>query len=285
MKDATSSVNKRPGGFTLIATVMIVVLVAIAVIGLLSVVSTRTATTSITAKRAEARANAMVGLREALSQLQEHAGPDQRITATASILDADPETEEIEDVPNPHWIGVWSTLWDESGAEYIRRNDRRGGLLDRRTDQPMQSPEAKERRVLTWLVSGNEMADPRIESGDRLPVRPVTPIAEDDEDAVEVVGKGSALRKGTVRVYRIPIPDSQNRSEGRGPDTRQTVGHYAYWVGDENVKAKVNVANPYHDLRVAPENADAGAYSTLIATPTARFDHVWENGDIPEELN
>lgn len=54
----------------------------------------------------EAQQNALMALNIALASLQELAGPDQRITATASILNASNNT-----IPESHrqWTGVWST--------------------------------------------------------------------------------------------------------------------------------------------------------------------------------
>lgn len=277
---------QRQSGFTLIATLLIVAVVAVVVIGFLSVVSSRTAATNINARRAEAQANAFVGLRMAVSQLQEHAGPDQRVTATAGVLDSDPETEEIDGVPNPHWTGVWSSLWDdETGSEYIRRNDRRGGLLDRRTDQPLTEPREKEGKVLTWLVSGNEQASAERLQGTQLPVRPVDAFADDDDQVVELVGTGSALRDGRVSVRKVAIPvTTPVRDPLEKSRKRRVGGHYAFWVGDENVKAKVNVKNPYADLKIEPQAADDGAYSKLMTASSARFNSVWESADLEDEL-
>ena len=42
------------------------------------------------------RVHARFGLQVAIGELQEHAGPDQRLTALGSILDEDPYTEEPE---------------------------------------------------------------------------------------------------------------------------------------------------------------------------------------------
>ncbi|MCB1094839.1 MAG: hypothetical protein KDN22_04590 [Verrucomicrobiae bacterium] len=272
-------------GFTLIATLLIVALVAVAVVGFLSVVSSRTATTNINARRAEAQSNALVGVRMAVAQLQEFAGPDQRVTATAEILDRDPATDDIEGVAHPHWTGVWSSTWDDTGAEYIRRNDRRGGLLDRRTDQPMTDPRDKESKVLTWLVSGNEQANAQRQQGTQLPVRPGEAFPEDGDDTVEVVGSGSALQKDAVRVQKVPIPTSTPRRDPQEKGRRPGVGgHYAFWVGDENVKAKVNVRNPHIDQKIDPEHAGDGVYSSLMTAPSARFDPVWQNADIDESL-
>ena len=47
-----------------------------------------------------ARDNAIYAFRLALSEIQKHVGPDQRITARADLLD--------ENITNPYWIGIWN---------------------------------------------------------------------------------------------------------------------------------------------------------------------------------
>ena len=281
------------GGFTLIATLLIVAVVAVAVIGFLSVVTSRTATTNINAKRAEAQTNALVGLRMAVAQLQEHAGPDQRITATAGILDADRESEEIEGVAEPHWTGVWRTTWDDQGTEYIRRNDRRGGLLDRRTNAPMHTPESKEEKVITWLVSGNERATVDGLSGTLLPERPtatgalaVASDANEDDRMARLVGGGSALREDWVHALKVEIEASETQlhtEQQMKKRPARTSGHYAYWIGDENTKAKVNIINPRADLKIESQNASQGAYTQLALASAAKFDHIWEQAGLDDE--
>jgi hypothetical protein len=82
-----------------------------------------------------ARQNAYFGLMVAIGELQKSAGPDQRITARADILDAavggvDPE--------QPYWLGVWDS--DIVGWEHFTATEKMNSAR--------------------WLVSGNQGRSP-----------------------------------------------------------------------------------------------------------------------------
>ena len=74
-------------GFSLITTVMILTLLALIAIGLLSLSTVTIRSTTALDAQLEARANARLALMLALGELQQQMGPDQRISASASILD------------------------------------------------------------------------------------------------------------------------------------------------------------------------------------------------------
>jgi len=84
-----------------------------------------------TQSKIKAEQNAYNAALIALSELQKHCGVDQRSTASAGILDSNKAADSptIEDVPHPHWTGVWS---------YGTNSE---GFLSKSNE--------------TWLVSGN----------------------------------------------------------------------------------------------------------------------------------
>ena len=108
---AISSERKRPA-FALIVslTLMSFILMLMLSLSSLVLVSSRQATASINA--AIARQNAKYAL-QLIMQLQKYVGPDQRVTAMASIMDdklSDEETEKPHKGINaPYFTGVWST--------------------------------------------------------------------------------------------------------------------------------------------------------------------------------
>ena len=75
-------------GFALVATVSMMVLLTLVAIAMLSLSTIEQRSSGGSANEADrmARANARMALMIAIGELQEAAGPDQRVTATASIL-------------------------------------------------------------------------------------------------------------------------------------------------------------------------------------------------------
>ncbi|MFM9016693.1 MAG: hypothetical protein ACKOLZ_04140, partial [Verrucomicrobiota bacterium] len=163
---------------------------------------------------ARARLNAAMALRLALAHLQQEAGPDRRATGRAEIIQ--PETS-VSNLRNPMWTGVW------------------------RTDRPNQPP--------AWLVSGRHDQTAGAQSvsmeglsdygpGHLHPL--VTAYPPVGVESVTLVGEGSANRfsaadpgkpSGFVEgLPKIPFPE--------------TSGAYAYWIGDEGIKARINLTDP-----------------------------------------
>lgn len=154
-----------------------------------------------------ARENAQFGLLLALGELQKHTGPDQRVTATASIL----EESYGESPAQPHWVGVWNSASADisAPAEQIDKVS-----LFRR-----------------WLVSVPEDID---ETELILPAEFVR-----SNDWIPMVAEGTlgAGASDTEMVYA-------------GLEELPT-GHFAFWIGDESVKARYNLVEPastYADL-------------------------------------
>ena len=75
-------------GFSLVTTVMVLTLLALISIGLLSLSTVTLRSNTAMDAQAEAKANARLALMLAVGELQRQLGPDQRISASASILDS-----------------------------------------------------------------------------------------------------------------------------------------------------------------------------------------------------
>jgi hypothetical protein len=105
---------------------------------------------------------------------------------------------------NPYWTGVW----------------------DATSTAPVP---------LTWLVSGNEAQSLALTPA----AAPVADPAPGNESvwllcaSVGTPGQRIKLARQPVRAADLP-----------GLDGPQSIGHYAWWVADEGVKAKFNLANP-----------------------------------------
>lgn len=177
----------------------------------------------------EARANARMALMLAVGELQVLTGPDRRITATAQLARNSPA------VRNPHWTGVW-------------RNAGTSSILP---GESTSSPQ-----LLSWLVSGNEAVALPSGTGDALPAftpymnfnRNTPQLAPgSNENAVTLLGGGSV----ELSTYDA---DGDGMEDGggivaplvsiRNPEAGVS-GRYAYWIGDEGVKARINLIDPY----------------------------------------
>ncbi|WP_269522707.1 hypothetical protein [Coraliomargarita parva] len=138
----------RNGGFALVVALTLMAFILLLVVSLASLARVETLNSSNQMEHLQARQNALLSLNVALGELQKQTGPDQRITATSSILDSDPATSEIDGQEEANWTGVW----DNSG------------------------------NLLTWLVSGNEGLE-RSDTGfiepDSLPAKHVA-LADDN---------------------------------------------------------------------------------------------------------
>ena len=118
--------RQQAPGFALVATVSMMVLMTLIAVGMLSLSTIEQRSSGGGANEADrmARANARMALMIALGELQKAAGPDQRVTATASILGNANNTgysmngatrENIKDTAavdgRKHWVGVVSAFY------------------------------------------------------------------------------------------------------------------------------------------------------------------------------
>ncbi|MGE9290091.1 MAG: hypothetical protein ACQKBT_03820 [Puniceicoccales bacterium] len=156
-----------------------------------SVVLVETKTATQFSETNSARMNALTGLYIALGEIQKHTGPDQRVTANATLLDSDIDNTELDGIypSRSQWTGVWS---DSDTLE-------------------------------TWLVSGNHRKDAEI-----------SPLTSDSSAATMI----QILEEHSVEAPLESIDSSSS---------------FAYWVSDEGMKAKVNLAsiNAEHPLTSA----------------------------------
>ncbi|MBU61533.1 MAG: hypothetical protein CMI26_03405 [Opitutae bacterium] len=160
----------------------------------MSLVSLELRQSQLREKSVLAKTHARYGLSVALGELNKHLGPDQRISATAAILEKESIDSGSELGGRRHWTGVWN---------------------------------ANNKKIPpVWLVS-EEDANP-FDHGS-LPL--------DSTERVELVrgtGEGSSV-EDEVRVTKIGLGLLSNTN------SKTSSGSYAYWVGDEGLKAKISM--------------------------------------------
>ncbi len=228
--------RRAPGGFALVVTMALAVLLMIVGVGLLSLAAVTLRGAALGGARAEARANARLGLLVALNELQRDLGPDRRVSATAAVLDEDPASPEPDGVTHPHWTAVWSTEWPgtPAGTPWAR-DDGSGGLRDRRG--PAWTGSGRADAVVNYLVSGNEGG--RAGRGEGF--LDARDAALGAADRILLVGPGSvdaseAQAPGEVVAKRVAVHHDD-----------RPCGAYAYWVGDLGVKANLAVVDRHRD--------------------------------------
>ena len=192
-----------------------------------------------------ARLNALVAARLATAQLQTLLGHDQRVTARMDLLDGTKAGTSLNTylrsksatsaAPDKHaWTGVWAT-----------------GGVDQAKVRDWMVTDPDKRIFLGYLVSadpgtGGEIAN--MTASSQLKTTEVAPMddllrgvaapAKTSVRTVPLLAYGTIARDGQrdnrVKINPLPLP-------GVGADD-PPLGRYAWWTGDESVKAKVNLA-------------------------------------------
>jgi hypothetical protein len=230
------------------------ILLTIIAVGLLSLSSISLRSTTSSSAMSVARQNARLAMMLAIGELQKHAGQDQRVTASADIAgdalgqrlgsgSAPLNNKSVNDVDKGlstvfsgtrHWTGVWKNSSTASNP---------ASELYSKTPSP---------QFLQWLVSGNEtgLATPRTPNAALCAVGSSGNVT-DTKTAVVLVGEktaGAPSSDSLARYVAVPLvsvaPQGSSKSSGR----------YGWWVGDEGVKAKINIPKT---------NNDSNSYASL----------------------
>ena len=167
-------------GFALVATVSMMVLLTLVAIAMLSLSTIEQRSSGGSANEADrmARANARMALMIAIGELQEAAGPDQRVTATSALLGSSGNAYTSGTTAQDgkkHWVGVWDTSSYNPAA-----------------------PDSK--TFKRWLVSGDEAAVDDIAD---VGTNPAT------DDLVIFEGADAA---GTVKVPKVEVATTSGNS-------------------------------------------------------------------------
>lgn len=239
----------------LLITITLVAFLVLLLVSLATLVRVETQVASNGQQLGQARQNALAALSIALGELQKYAGPDQRATARAEV------GAPVDGARQ--WTGVWANT----------ANPQSGG-----SSTPV---------LLQWLVSGNQGTnfDPAASvsaveaSFGRIVIAPaapafaptqavgglsagmtgLNPVTIGGQEAVVLVGAGTAGAADASGYVAAPLvdinvsPAAVPGVDPAGGDVR--LGRYAYWIGDEGVKARLNGVDPY----VTPTRAMADA--------------------------
>ena len=214
------------------------ILLTIIAVGLLTLSSISLRATAGTAAMAEARNNARLALMLALGELQKQAGPDQRITATADIagnevgLSLPPATPPANDMSiNNIPKGLSSVL---PGTRYWTGVWKNSNTTNPRVDIYTKTPSPTFQQ---WLISGNETGSELLTPSSTICALSSDGRVSDPEKAVVLVGRNSAGDPSTQTLAEYVAAPLVEITAANGKET----GRYGWWVGDEGVKAKLNI--------------------------------------------
>jgi len=217
---------KADRGFALLITITLLAFLVLLLVSLASLTRVETQVAANSQNTALARQNALMAMNVALGRLQQLAGPDQRITGTADLVAGRSDTKK-------NWTGVWTPTLDPLT-----------GLI-----KPM--PQG-------WLVSGTATPGAPGVTG--------AVSAATGNALVDLVGDNTT--DTTVATNRVRVETQPVQSTGvPGFDPAQSVpvGNFAYWVGDEGLKAKVSLADPWETPSAATQTATGVSDAAIAA--------------------
>lgn len=259
----------KRSGFALIITISMMLLLTLLVTGLLSLSTIALRGSSIGGPRAMARTNARLALMIALGELQQKLGQDQRISAVADIAgdDAGFPIENDQEPGNNSSInkvdkGLSKVL---SGTRYwtgVWENTNKPEEIFKITPSPT---------LLGWLVSGSELADA---TSAPTPADTIASVdgeggVSDPKKAVVLVGANTVGPASNNLDHFVAVPlINILRKTGDAPS-----GSYAWWIGDEGVKARLNSPAPY--------GADQLATYEILNSPHRGWETVEELQNYP----
>ena len=248
-------------GFALLITIILIAFLVLLMVSMAALTRVETQLAANFQKQDLTRHNALMALNMAIGQLQKYAGPDQRVTARADILPA--ATPAL--TGGTMWTGVWGN------------------------SQPSTAVSSTPTAVMNWLVSGNDAASftTNTSTGQVTavttaptfnPTQAITGLTvsstatstdikmSDGTEARLLVGANSAgASVGNYVVAplkTLTVPASRVPGLGTG-STPTTIGRYAWWIGDEGVKARVNLSDPWTAAVTGETAAQADARMRL----------------------
>ena len=227
-----------------------IVFVVIVLAAFLNVESRAAATFHLATR---ARLNALMSGRLALAHLQQTAGPDRRATATGDLAGVfSPPSPYVATLSNSekisqgqrNWTGVWRTDKPDEPPAWLISGKGGQDVTNTSTSFTAQSVSLSGKSDYTntyWLPWTTD-----------YPINPSAPSS-----FAILVGNGSAVLEpgtdgkygtsddidGRIALPKIPVP---------GVTQGTTIGNFAYWVGDEGVKARINLQDSRDLTGTAP---------------------------------
>ncbi|WP_269540716.1 hypothetical protein [Cerasicoccus fimbriatus] len=275
--------HQKSNGFALIIALTLMSFMVVLILSLATFLNVEMHTSTHQNRMNEARSNALFGAQIALGQLQMLAGPDQRVTAPATVAYPQKESPgegEMWDIYRENASGMppsgsasapdtWSTylIEDYDNSKSEDRDSWNSALVDwwegknphwigvyksNKLDKDgewLNAADFNREQTPHWLISGNERYT---EDNIGSQITPDTVLDPDDSSVAILVGYGSAAPNKSADGDQALSSDGLDgrvlapKIDITNSDSIVT-GQYAYWVGDENTKANFAIIDPYYD--------------------------------------
>jgi hypothetical protein len=252
---------RRKSGFALLITITLLAFLVLLLVSLASLTRVETQIAANNQQLSQARQNALMALNIALGQLQKFTGPDQRTTARADMNAAWANATDV----NGRWLGAYGNGAAIDTGYSLKPSQIPGPIIAGSDAKGSQA------RLLNWLVSGNEGTsfDPSstamlaadghiITAPSSISYTPTSAINLTTASATPAMTDTQALLVGansaTAQIDYAAAPlVTINAVAGMVPGltTAAPIGRYAWWVGDEGAKARVNL--PMASAAQAPQ--------------------------------
>ena len=267
---------QRQRGFALLLTIVLVAFLVLILVGLASFTRVETQVASNSQQIAQARHNALMALNLAVGELQKNLGPDKRTSANAELVSSTFDTATNRATRNPYWVGAWNT---EGGF--------RGWLVSGNENLPQSATPTTDVTTSSIVVTPLNIVSATPVTAEKptgytittqssvLPILPAVLLVGD-----HTIGSTGTAAQRAQRYVFAPVRDIQVPAAsipGLGATATQTpIGRYAWWVGDEGVKA--NLAAPVASLTSASiaERLKLLAGSPNRGFPTLGSSTPWE---------
>ncbi|HSI07867.1 MAG: hypothetical protein ACAH89_06770 [Rariglobus sp.] len=250
-------------GFALLITITLLAFLVLLLVSLATLTRVETQVAANGQQFAQARQNALMALSIALGELQKYAGPDQRTSVPADL-----DAALAVSTKSGRWLGIYGSGVSASYA------DTPTVIADKIAADAAAGPaNGSQARLVNWLVSGNEGTafDPSagVGTAGNITAPPSvfqftpngtvsglvgstalsTDITVADKDGAPqparlLIGANTVGTDGasaSLASYVVaPLKEVSAVVPGLG-NTAVPVGRYAWWVGDEGAKARVNL--------------------------------------------
>lgn len=257
-------------GFALLITVTLLAFLVLLLVSLAALTRVETQVASNNQQVVQARQNALMALNIALGELQKYTGPDQRTTARADLNAVNPNVS----TKSGRWLGAYGRA--VTTADTVARDLYADTPSKVASDTVANSSATgQQAQLLNWLVSGNEgtsfnpstAIDPNglinstlapttfayVPSGAVVGLSASATALSTNITVAKTLGGTQSARllvgpntvtspSDYVAAPVVDITTDSSNIPGAGTGGGDIpIGRYAWWVGDEGAKARINL--------------------------------------------